>query len=161
MEVNMEMLTFSSISKLAEYMMNRVADKEFIVATLFFDKAIELMRCLIGYKEIHIGSIDISDFEYTGYLDEYYISLTDDYTLCIEPALANNKYLRTDASLMLIDGDAKHSIVDTNCDSECIEIEFNDKYSVFEDLDSLFTYLNSLLNSEIEKPLFMIGNNFE
>lgn len=157
----MEMLTFSSISKLAEYMMNRVADKEFIVATLFFDKAIELMRCLIGYKEVQIGSIDISDFEYTGYLDEYYISLTDDYTLCIEPALANNRYLRTDASLMLIDGDAKHSIVNANSDSECIEIEFKETSITLDDLDRIFDRLSTLLSSEIfEKPPRMIGNNF-
>lgn len=157
----MEMLTFSSISKLAEYMMNRVADKEFIVATLFFDKAIELMRCLIGYKEVQIGSIDISDFEYTGYLDEYYISLADDYTLCIEPASANNRYLRTDASLMLIDGDAKHSIVNANSDSECIEIEFKETSITLDDLDRIFDRLNTLLSSEIfEKPHRMIGNNF-
>ena len=157
----MEMLTFSSISKLAEYMMNRVADKEFIVATLFYDKAIELMRCLIGYKEVQIGSIDISDFEYTGYLDEYYISLTDDYTLCIEPALVNNRYLRTDASLMLIDGDAKHSIVNANSDSECIEIEFKETSITLDDLDRIFDRLSTLLSSEIfEKPPRMIGNNF-
>lgn len=143
----MEILKFSSISELAEYMISRVADKEFIVATLFFDKATELIRCLLRYDDVHIGSVDISDFEYTGYLDEYYISLTDDYTLCVEPALVDNGYLRTDASLMLIDGDAKHSIVNVNSDSECVEIEFKNEYIALDDLDIVFNYLNSLLDS--------------
>lgn len=143
----MEILKFSSISELAEYMIGRVADKEFIVATLFFDKATELIRCLLRYDDVHIGSVDISDFEYTGYLDEYYISLTDDYTLCVEPALVDNRYLRTDASLMLIDGDAKHSIVNVNSDSECVEIEFKNEYIALDDLDIVFNYLNSLLDS--------------
>lgn len=146
----MEILKFSSISELAEYMIGRVADKEFIVATLFFDKATELIRCLLRYDDVHIGSVDISDFEYTGYLDEYYISLTDDYTLCVEPALVDNRYLRTDASLMLIDGDAKHSIVNVNSDSECVEIEFKNEYITLDDLDIVFNYLNSLLDSMID-----------
>ena len=43
----MEHIAFAQIGDLAEYMINRVEDKEYIVAALFFDNAVELMRSLL------------------------------------------------------------------------------------------------------------------
>lgn len=122
----MEHIAFAQIGDLAEYMINRVEDKEYIVAALFFDDAVELMRSLLLYDEVRIGTIEIADFEYDGYTDEYYVSLMDDYTLCVERALSDEKYLRTDASLILLDGDVKYAIVEANDESECIEIVIGD-----------------------------------
>lgn len=118
----MERIAFAQIGDLAEYMINRVEDKGYVVATLFFDNAVELMRSLLLYEEVQVGTIDISDFEYDGYMDEYYVSLMDDYTLCIERALADDKYLRTDAAILLLDGNAKYAVAEANDESECVEI---------------------------------------
>ena len=129
----MEHIAFAQIGDLAEYMINRVEDKEYIVAALFFDNAVELMRNLLLYDEVRIGTIEISDIEYDGYVGEYYVSLMDDYTLCVERALSDDKYLRTDASLLLLDGDVKYAIVEANENSECIEIVIGD--DDYEDYD--------------------------
>lgn len=122
----MERIAFAQIGDLAEYMINRVEDKEYIVTALFFDDAVELMRSLLLYDGVRIGTIEIADSEYDGYTDEYYVSLMDDYTLCVERALSDEKYLRTDASLILLDGDVKYAIVEANDESECIEIVIGD-----------------------------------
>lgn len=122
----MKRIAFAQIGDLAEYMINRVDDKEYIVATLFFDDAVELMRSLLLYDEVRVGTIEISDIEYDGYTGEYYVSLMDDYTLCVERALSDDKYLKTDAALLLLDGDVKYAIVEANDASECVEIAIGD-----------------------------------
>ena len=122
----MERIAFAQIADLSEYMINRVEDKEYIVAALFFDDAVELMKNLLLYEEVQVGSIDIADFEYDGYTGEYYVSLLGDYTLCVERALSSEKYLKTDAALILLDGDVKQAIVEANDESECIEISIGE-----------------------------------
>lgn len=131
----MEQLTFNDVTELAEYMIDQVADKHFVTAALFFDDAKELMRSLLMYDDIEIGTIEISDFEYSGYTDEYYVSLLDDHTLSVEMAFKDNRYLATDAEVLLIDGDAKYEIVRRNDFSECFEIQIDDDADFAVDID--------------------------
>lgn len=130
----MERITFTGIPELAEYMIRRVEDKWCVVATLFFIDAVELMRNLLSYENVRIGSVYISDNNFDRYDGEYYVSLTDDYTLCVERALSDGKYLKTGDVLMLLDGDAKYAIVSENKDAECVEIAIGDDcfYSAIE-----------------------------
>lgn len=122
----MERITFAGIPELAEYIISRVEDKEYIVATLFFNNAVELMRNLLAYENVQIGTVDIADATFDGYVDEYYVSLTDDYSLCVERASYNGKYIDAGDAYILIDGSAKHAIVTKNEDAECVEIVIGD-----------------------------------
>lgn len=162
----MERIAFAQIGDLAEYMINRVEDKEYIVTALFFDDAVELMRSLLLYDEVQIGTIEIADFEYDGYTDEYYVSLMDDYTLCVERALSDEKYLRTDAALLLLDGDVKYAIVEANDESECIEIvigdddcEESDCTNSDEMIDRIFDAIKLVFDPENHTTSFAFDGN--
>lgn len=162
----MEHIAFAQIGDLAEYMINRVEDKEYIVAALFFDNAVELMRSLLLYDEVRIGTIEISDIEYDGYTGEYYVSLMDDYTLCVERALSDNKYLRTDAALLLLDGDVKYAIVEANDASECVEIVIGDDdceepecTDTVDMIDRIFDAIKLVFDSENHTTSFAFDGN--
>lgn len=162
----MKMMHFDNVADLAEYMINRVEDKEYIVAALFFDNAVELMRSLLLYDEVRIGTIDIADFEYDGYTDEYYVSLMDDYTLCVERALSDEKYLRTDSALLLLDGDVKYAIVEANDESDCIEIVIGEddceepNYTdSTEMIDSIFDTIKMVYDPEDHTASFVFDSN--
>lgn len=159
----MERIAFAQIGDLAEYMINRVDDKEYIVATLFFDDAVELMRSLLLYDEVRIGTIEISDIEYDGYTGEYYVSLMDDYTLCVERALSDDKYLRTDAALLLLDGDVKYAIVEANDASECVEIAIGDDcgecVDASEMIDRIFDAIKMVYDPENHTASFAFDGN--
>ena len=162
----MERIAFAQIADLAEYMISRVEDKEYIVATLFFDDAVELMRSLLLYDEVRVGTIEIADFEYDGYTDEYYVSLMDDYTLCVERAMSDEKYLRTDAPLILLDGDVKYAIVEANDESECIEIvigeddcEDHDCTDSVEMIDGIFDAIKLVFDPENHTASFAFDGN--
>lgn len=162
----MERIAFAQIADLAEYMISRVEDKEYIVATLFFNNAVELMRSLLLYEEVRVGAIEISDLEYDGYTDEYYVSLMDDYTLCVERAFSNDKYIRTDAALLLLDGDAKYAIVDANEASECVEIAIGDDdyeepdcTDISEVIDGIFDAVKLVFDSDNRVASFAFDGN--
>lgn len=162
----MERIAFAQIGDLAEYMINRVEDKEYIVAALFFDEAVELMRSLLLYEEVQVGTIEISNFEYDGYTDEYYVSLMDDYTLCVERALSNEKYLGTDAALLLLDGDVKYAIVEANERSECVEIvigeddcEETDCMDTAKVIDRIFDAIKLVFDPENHTASFAFDGN--
>ena len=162
----MERIAFAQIGDLAEYMINRVEDKEYIVAALFFDDAVELMRSLLLYDGVQVGTIEVSNFEYDGYKDEYYVSLMDDYTLCVERALSNEKYLGTDAALLLLDGDVKYAIVEANERSECIEIvigeddcEETDCADSTEVIDRIFDAIKLVFDPENHTASFAFDGN--
>lgn len=160
----MEHIAFAQIGDLAEYMINRVEDKEYIVAALFFDNAVELMRSLLLYDEVRIGTIEISDIEYDGYTGEYYVSLMDDYTLCVERALSDDKYLRTDAALLLLDGDVKYAIVEANDASECVEIAIGDDdcgecVDASEMIDRIFNTIKMVYDPENHTASFAFDGN--
>lgn len=162
----MERIAFAQIGDLAEYMINRVEDKEYIVAALFFDDAVELMRSLLLYEGVQVGTIEISNFEYDGYTDEYYVSLMDDYTLCVERALSNEKYLGTDAALLLLDGDVKYAIVEANERSECVEIvigeddcEETDCIDTVEVIDRIFDAIKLVFDPENHTASFAFDGN--
>lgn len=117
----MERIVFNEIENLGEYMIHRVHDKGYVVAALFFDEATELMRYMLK-KCMNVGAIEIAHPKFCGYDDVYYVSISDNFELCVEMALCDGKYLYTGAPLLLVDEYAKHAIVVRNDDSECIAI---------------------------------------
>lgn len=122
----MDRLYVKDIRDLAQYMVHSVEHNCYVVATLFFEGAKELMRELLTEYELEIGFIDLTNFEYSGYEGEYYVSITDDGVLSVERAWSDGMYLLTDADLILIDGDASNAIVERNKGSEFVEICFGE-----------------------------------
>lgn len=93
---------FEDFDMLAEYMIDYADEGKVISAVLFYDEAIELMRELLVYEEVEPVLLDISDPKFNGYEQEYYITLTSDYQLCIENAFANGVYLTHEADVVLL-----------------------------------------------------------
>lgn len=126
----MKRLVLSDISELAEYMIGKVAEEFNVTATLFYDDAVALTRELMSYEDIDVGCLEIMTPEYNGYKKEYYVTLSEDNVLAVEPAWKDGKYLNAEPDLMIIDGDASHKIVEDipvgNCRELYIGIEEDD-----------------------------------
>ncbi len=118
----MKSITFNDIKSLADYMIVQSKHKLYIVATVFYDDAIELIKYILKDDDIKISILDISPFNLNGYNREYYVSISEDYEFAVEPAFSEGRYLDTMADVILIDGDARYNIVKKNKDSECVEL---------------------------------------
>lgn len=147
----MKSLLFRDAASLAEYMVGNIKNRHYIVAALFFDEAQDLLRELLLYEDIEIGSIEIDSELFDGYCGEYYVSLTDENILSVEKAFYEDAYLTTEAELMLIDSDASSRILRTNSSSEFIEIEIDN--TKFEEIDHKPIYTKSTY-SELYDELF-------
>ena len=117
----MKRLHFENMNALAEFMVCGVADKEHIVATLFFDEAKALVKALLQYENIDITAIDMNEPEFDGYSDEYYVSILFNNELCVGKAMGDRGYLLVDADIMFISPDANSAIVIRNEDTDMIE----------------------------------------
>ena len=116
---------FDSHRDLADYMYEKAYDDEnYVVSVLFYEDAIKLMRELVKKDDVKVVAVDVAPVEYNGYDKEYYVSLTDDMYLAVEPAYSetNERYLATDADILLIHGDANSRILGTIDFRRCKEI---------------------------------------
>lgn len=107
----MKQLKLKNISDLAEYMLEHASDGLNVDAVLFYDDAASLMREILLY-DVDTGYIEIAKSIYAGYTKEYYVTLSDDMVLSVEPAMSDGKYKTSEPDLMIIDGNASHHIVD-------------------------------------------------
>ena len=148
----MEKKIFQDAASLAEYMVDNVEHRHYIVATLFFDEAQELLRELLLYDNISIGTIEIEDKLFDDYCGEYYISLTEEYILSVEKAFKYDQYLITEAELMLIDSDASSRIIRINSSSDFIEIEID--YAKFDEVEQCSFDDDEFTYDEFEDELF-------
>lgn len=126
---------------LAERMFEDAIQDKNAYAVMFFDDAAELMRELLEFCDVSVGSIECSPSELNGYCKEYYVVLNEHRELYVEPAMNkdNQKYLRYEADTLYIDGDASASIIRQNMsdDCACYEIvwgaEEDDEYDDYDD----------------------------
>lgn len=113
------------IGELAEDMLYLADEGAYVVAALFYDEAAELLRELMIVPMIDIHDIILETAAGSGYTKEYYIELTGDYDLTVEPAFVNGRYLETDCDAMFIDGDANSRIIADLPEDVCIEVDFD------------------------------------
>lgn len=120
----MEILYFNDYAEIGEYMYEKANIGFNITATLFLEDTIGLMRDLMSYENIEIGGIDVAQMEYNGYSKEYYVTLSEDLVLDIEPAwnTRRNCYLYAEPDIMLIDGEANSAIIKDVPKDKCTEI---------------------------------------
>lgn len=118
----MKKLTLNDISDLAEYMLDKVDNGLNVTSTLFYDDASALTRELMLYDNVQIGYLEITSSEYNNYDKEYYVTLSEDKVLSVEPAWKNDVYLYAEPDLMIIDGDASHKIIEKMPVGACREL---------------------------------------
>lgn len=130
----MDRLFFDDIAELGNFMYESADEKSLTVSSvMFYDKAVELIRWLMTYDDITVGSINIENEDYNGYNKEFYVTLDSDLILDVTPAYkfktekTSAGYTDIDADLILYDGDANSRIAIQN---ECLnkfEIVFEEE----------------------------------
>lgn len=129
----MEILEFNDIAELGNFMYELADEQNSVVSSVFFyDKATELIRWLMTYEDITIGSISIENEDYSGYDKEFYITLDSDLVLDVTPAYQYNSsktskgYKDIEADLILYDEDVNSRVA---IQSKCLnkfEIDFKE-----------------------------------
>ena len=154
----MDRLYFDDYIDMAEYMYDEATDDIYIVAVLYYEDAIQLLRELLSFDDVEISALDIEPSFYNGYDREYYVSLDEYKTLSVEPAYVNDNYLNTDADVLLLGGDVHANamagtpvencyeiLVDEDCECECADCQSDSIYGFTVTLGELLeTLIDSL-----------------
>lgn len=156
----MDRLIFEDIAELGNFMYEVANEKSIVVSSvLFYDEAVELIKWLMQYDDIAIGSINIENEDYNGYRKEFYITLDSDLFLDVIPAykIQDKKYIDIDADVILYGGDVNSRVA---IHSECLnkfEIVMDDEFEEdesecyieyelsYEDILNILKLLNSIL----------------
>ena len=137
----MEIIFFNDYTEIGKYMYEKANAGYNVTATLFLDDTIGLMKDLISYKDVRISGINVAQMECNGYSKEYYVTLSKDLTLDIEPAWNVKGYLSAEPDIMLIDGNASSSILKDIPRRKCREIYIaetvSEEYSCEDDENEL------------------------
>ena len=121
----MEIVKFKDLAELGDYIYSLATDEsETVTAVMFREDTLKLFEILLEHKNIDIGDIEI--WNETDYYEEYYISLTDDLQLNIEPIHKHGEIHSAEADVVLFDGDVSSKIIAENPDSINLELEICD-----------------------------------
>lgn len=129
----MEQFFVEYINDLAKEMIEKAYDGKTVYAVLFYDEAIELMRCAMECLDVEPCDIEIAPEEVSGYDKEYYIVLDADMVLHVQPAWHEKNeyfgegYYDFDADCVYIDGDASSAILRGQNLENCFEIVWEDE----------------------------------
>lgn len=121
----MEIVKFKDLAELGDYIYNLATDESETVATVMFrEDTLKLFEILLQYEDIDISDIEI--WNETDYYEEYYISLTDDLQLDIEPVHKYGEIHSAESDVVLFSGDVSSKIIAENPDSINLELEICD-----------------------------------
>jgi len=120
--INLDIMTFRNSQELAEYMYLKAKSDVYIVAVLFYDEAMGLLRELFKYQDVSFDSINIEPEQYGGYSKEYYVSIAGDMIGCVEPAFKNDTYLSAESDITLLHNTVSSRIIGKCNYSRCREI---------------------------------------
>ena len=118
----MDRLYFDDYIDMAEYMYDEASDDVYIVAVLYYNDAIQLLRELLSFDDVEISALEIEPPFYNGYDREYFISIDEYKTLSVEPAYVGGRYLNTDADKLLLGGDVHANAMADSPIENCYEI---------------------------------------
>lgn len=150
----MKILNFDKVAELGSLMYEAATEAHCdVTAVLFYDRAQELIKKLLGYDGVKIGKIDFCD-ESRDYDREYYVTLDFESELIVEPAYSfkNDGYRRAECYRetvdgLFIDGDASSKILSANEGCLAFEVEFDEKAEENEAFDGVFSALIELLKA--------------
>lgn len=121
----MEIVKFKDLAELGDYIYNLATDESETVTTVMFrEDTLKLFEILLQYEDIDISDIEI--WNETDYYEEYYISLTDDLQLDIEPVHKYGEIHSAESDVVLFSGDVSSKIIAENPDSINLELEICD-----------------------------------
>lgn len=129
----MDIISFVSHEDLAEYMVNKALEGNFVYAVLFYDDAKQLLKELSFFEETEYESVELEAPEYSGYEKEYYIILDDEFNIGVEKAFheenewheAGYYKFGDDDVVALIDGYANSQILKAAEGAYCMEMEID------------------------------------
>lgn len=121
----MEIVKFRNVSELGAFIYNLATEESETVATVMFrEDTLELFETLLEYEDIDIGDIEI--WNDTDYYEEYYLYLTDNLQLKIEPVHKYGDIHAAESDVVLFAGDVNSKIIFENPDSIHLKIETSD-----------------------------------
>lgn len=107
----MEKLYFDDYCDLSDFMYEvATSENSTICAVLNYEQADRLLRCLLVFDDITSGIIDISSPDMCEYDREYYVTLSNELGLYVEPVFSGEKLLENPADVYLFDGDVSSKI---------------------------------------------------
>ena len=121
------------IDALSDVMLDAAYDGKVVYAALFYEEAIELMRCILDCIEVDVDAINIASGDLNGYYKEFFVSISPDLILNVEPAWRGDEggsdsgYLWFDADVLFIDAKADARILIGQDAENCIKVEFVDE----------------------------------
>lgn len=111
----MEKMYFNDYDELSDFMYDVASsDSTTICAVLNYEKTVELLRSLFVFDDITIMTIDLSHSDINEYKHDYYVTLTQEMYLFVEPAFINNEVCDCTADVFLFDGDASSRVALNN-----------------------------------------------
>lgn len=113
---------FNSYDDLSNYMMDMANDGFNIVTVTHYKEALLLLRKLLHFEKLKVGIIDIAEPHYNNYDKEYYVSVSEDMFVSVEPAYVNGKYLDSEADIALLHESASSSILKHLDCKNCYEL---------------------------------------
>ena len=96
-------------------LMFTLADEEakVVTAVLTFEDASELLKWLLFYDEVSVGSIDLQNEDYAGYDKEYLVTIDTDLVVDVSPAYntSESKYFMHDTDIALFGEDVESELL--------------------------------------------------
>jgi len=129
----MELWEVRDIASLAKRMHDMaVVLKASLTAVLFFDKAQELLRMFMRYQDVTVEYINMDSPTFGEYEKEYYVTIFDDASICIEQAYDQDRdeYNIMVCDAMFFDGDANSRAAIINDGCLQMELAFSDDEDV-------------------------------
>lgn len=158
---------YHNVRELARDMYLSAMEGKYVSSVLFYDEAINLLRCLICDYNLIPNSLEITPYEY-GYEKEYIVSIVDsgfgDFSeIIVEKAIVNGEYVSIDSDIIYAYGDASSKAI-VNSPIECVIVfELNELDSEFdpdynddsEDIDVFDALVETAIdNAEIVKDIY-------
>lgn len=120
----MEIVKFRNLAKLGEFIYNLATEEsETVVTVMFREDTLNLFKILLEYEDIDVGDIEI--WNNTDYYEEYYLYLTDDLQLKIEPVHKYGEIHTAKCDVVLFANDVSANLIFENPDSIHLEIKIS------------------------------------
>jgi len=158
---------YHNVRELARDMYLSAAGGKYVSSVLFYEEAINLLRCLICDYNLIPNSLDINPSEY-GYEKEYIVSIIDggfgDFSeIIVEKAIVKGQYVSIDSDIIYAYGDASSKAI-VNSPIECVIVfelnesdyetdsDYNDDSEDMDVFDALVE--TAIDNAEIVKDIY-------
>lgn len=123
----MDILEFDELYQFAEFFYDIADNGETVTAVLFYEDAKDLMLMLSDMDDVVLESIHIECEDYDGYGKEFYVTLTPEFELYIEPVYDGDEIKECYSDAIFYIGEANSKIaIENECDNK-YEIELNDE----------------------------------